>query len=191
MAKLSHSEIYQLALDAGFNRQDAQTMTSIVLAESGGDPNAHNTTPPDDSYGLAQINMLGDLGPARRKKFHITSNAQLFDPKTNMRAAFTIFKGSGARFTAWSTFTSGAYKTHLTDGSVPAAVVSGAQDLANKFDVGASINSLGETLFKGVSNITGMIVAVVLLVLGVVILLRNQIPAKKLIKSAISHGANQ
>ena len=37
-------------------------MTAIALAESGGKSGAHNTTCPDNSYGLWQINMLDEPG---------------------------------------------------------------------------------------------------------------------------------
>lgn len=82
---------------------------AVALAESGGNPNSHNTTPPDDSYGLWQINMYGNLGPARRQQFGLSSNSQLFDPATNARAMATISNG-GRSWSAWTTYTSGRYK---------------------------------------------------------------------------------
>jgi uncharacterized protein YoxC len=45
------------------------------------------------------------------------------------------------------------------------------------------LEAVGQTLFKGVSNIAGILVAVVLIVLGVVILLRNQLPTGKALKA--------
>lgn len=76
---------------------------AVAVAESGGNPNAHNTTAPDDSYGLWQINMRGDLGPDRRSKLGISSDSQLFDPAINARAMFMI-SGGGKNWGAWSTF---------------------------------------------------------------------------------------
>lgn len=84
------------------------------MAESGGNPNAHNKVPPDDSYGLWQINMIGKLGPARRAAYGLKRNADLFDPETNARVMSEISK-NGRDFTPWSTFTNGAYKRY-TDG---------------------------------------------------------------------------
>jgi len=81
------------------------TMVAIALAESGGDSGAHNpdASTGDNSYGLWQINMLGDLGPDRRQKFGIESNEELFDPVTNAKAAkYVLEKGGG--LTAWSTY---------------------------------------------------------------------------------------
>ena len=76
----------------------------IARLESGGIPGRHShpSLKKDDSHGLFQINMLGTLGPARRKKYGLNSDDDLYDPETNARVAYTIFKGSGNRFDgAW------------------------------------------------------------------------------------------
>ena len=114
MSKLSSEQIAQYAHDAGFRGHDLSTAVAIALAESGGRSRAHNATPPDDSYGLWQINMLGALGPERRHQFHLDANRELFDPATNAEAAFAI-SGKGASFRPWSTYTNGAYKSHLDE----------------------------------------------------------------------------
>jgi Lysozyme like domain len=115
MATLATLEIYTLARRAGFSRDRDQAViaTAIALAESGGDPRAHNSTPPDDSFGLWQINMLGKLGPERRRQFGITRNEELFDPLTNARAARSVFTTSKRGFKPWTTFTSGKHEMHL------------------------------------------------------------------------------
>lgn len=87
-------------------------MVACALGESGGDTRAHNTRPPDNSYGLWQINMYGALGPARRREFGLTSNDQLFDPATNARAMIKILRSQGPR--AWSVISSGTYLRHLS-----------------------------------------------------------------------------
>lgn len=87
-------------------------MVAIALGESGGNTHAHNSRPPDNSYGLWQINMYGDLGPARRREFGLTSNDQLFDPATNARAMVKILRSQGVR--AWSVFNHGTYLRHLS-----------------------------------------------------------------------------
>jgi hypothetical protein len=86
-------------------------MAAIAMAESSGNPRAHNSTPPDNSYGLWQINMIGNLGPARRKQLGISSNEQLFDPATNAKAAKMIKDSQG--WNAWTVHKTGAYKKFM------------------------------------------------------------------------------
>ncbi|WP_410673915.1 transglycosylase SLT domain-containing protein [Amycolatopsis sp. cmx-4-68] len=113
MTKLSAEQIARHAYAAGFRGQGLTTAVAVALAESGGRTTAHNATPPDDSYGLWQINMLGALGPERRHQYHLKSDDQLFDPGTNARVANSI-SSDGHDFTPWSTYTNGAYRHHLT-----------------------------------------------------------------------------
>ena len=114
MAKLSPAQIAEYAHDAGFRGQDLTVAVAVAMAESGGNPKAHNPVPPDDSYGLWQINMLGGLGPERRGQFDLDSNRELFGPKENAQAAWEI-SGKGDSFGPWTTYTSGAYKKYLDD----------------------------------------------------------------------------
>ncbi|ONI90305.1 lytic transglycosylase [Saccharothrix sp. ALI-22-I] len=114
MTTLSPERIARYAHDAGFRGQDLTIAVAVALAESGGDTRAHNATPPDDSYGLWQINMLGSLGPARRREFGLESNRELFDPVENARAANKI-SGDGRSWTPWTTYTSGAYRRYLDE----------------------------------------------------------------------------
>lgn len=110
MAKLSQAQIAMYAQSAGM--ANPGLMSAIAMAESnGGNPRAHNPIPPDDSYGLWQINMIGKYGPARRKQFGITSNDALYNPSINAKAAAIILKEQGVK--AWSTYTNGAYKKYL------------------------------------------------------------------------------
>jgi hypothetical protein len=120
---LSYSQLKGLWIKAGGNPNDADDMAAIAMAESGGRPEAHNPNPPDDSYGLWQINMLGSLGPSRRASLGLSTNRDLFDPLTNAKAAVAIAAG-GKNKTPWSTFTNGAYKNFLT-GGVPADMNAG------------------------------------------------------------------
>lgn len=94
---------------AGFRGEALKDMYGIVMAESGGDPHAYNPRGRDRSYGLAQINMYGDMGPARQRQFKLSSYDDLFDPLVNLRAAYRISSG-GKDFSPWTTYTSGAYK---------------------------------------------------------------------------------
>ena len=115
MATLSALEIYTFARRAGFTRDhdEAVIATAIALAESGGDPIIHNAKPPDDSFGLWQINMIGELGPERRRQFGITHNEELFDPMTNALAARSVFTTSNQGFKPWSTFKHRKHEKHL------------------------------------------------------------------------------
>lgn len=114
MSNLSPEQIAQYAHHAGFRGQALTTAVAIALAESGGRSQAHNATPPDDSYGLWQVNVLGALGPQRRDQFDLDANRELFDPGTNAEAAFAI-SGRGESFQPWTTYTSGAYRSHLDE----------------------------------------------------------------------------
>jgi len=87
---------------------------AIALGESGGNTQAHNAKPPDNSFGLMQINMIGGLGPARRKQFGISSNEELYRPDVNMKAARQVFVDAGNSFRPWSVYTSGSYLRYLT-----------------------------------------------------------------------------
>jgi Lysozyme like domain/Peptidase M15 len=113
-AVLSAAEIARVAHGAGFRGDALERAVAVALAESGGDRMAHNTDPPDNSYGLWQINMYGSLGPARRAAYDLRSNRALFDPEANARAAWRI-SGRGRDFTPWSVYTSGSYRGHLDD----------------------------------------------------------------------------
>jgi phage protein D len=109
--RISAGQAVALARQAGFTGNDAVTMGAIAMAESGGKVRALNSKPPDLSYGLWQINMIGGLGPERRRQLGLSGNEQLYDPATNARAARAIYQQQG--FGAWSVYRSGAYKRYL------------------------------------------------------------------------------
>jgi tape measure domain-containing protein len=123
--QLKVGQLKALALAAGFNDRDASIMAAIAMAESGGRSNAHNNNAAtgDNSYGLWQVNMLGRMGPERRRSFGIGSNEALFDPAVNASAARKVFESQG--FGAWSVFKSGAYRQFL-----PQAMRAGATPMA-------------------------------------------------------------
>jgi len=112
MSKLSPEQIAQHARAAGFEGEGLTIAIAVALAESGGDPRAHNARPPDDSYGLWQINMLGGMGPERRRQYGLDSNRELFDPRVNAKVANSLSK-DGKSWTPWSTYTNGAYRKYL------------------------------------------------------------------------------
>lgn len=112
---------------AGFKGDALKTMVAIAIAESGGNPWCHNPNPPDDSYGLWQINMIGGLGPDRRKRFGITNNNELYDPLVNAKAAYEL-SGGGQNFKPWTTYTSGAYRKYLDQAAAVAPKRAGITD---------------------------------------------------------------
>jgi len=87
---------------AGFKGDALKTAWAIAKRESSGRPDAYNPnrSTGDDSYGLFQINMLGSLGPSRRKSYGLKSNEDLLNPETNARVAYAMSKG-GKDFGAW------------------------------------------------------------------------------------------
>lgn len=120
---LSAEQIAQHAYAAGFRGHALTTAVAVAMAESHGNPDSHNGKPPDNSYGLWQINMLGAMGPERRKQFDIDSNRKLFDPDTNAKAAYDV-SNHGKSFEPWSTYQDGAYKKYLDDARKAANQVS-------------------------------------------------------------------
>lgn len=182
---LTRAEVASYASKAGFSGSDLDIAVAVAKSESGWNPKAHNAKPPDDSYGLWQINMLGSMGPARRKQFGISSNSQLLDPATNARAAHMVWAGSGWK--AWTTYTSGAYKTNLVDsgGSIAGGVDQKTAQANPVLGIGSALNALGDTFFKVGANIGGIAIAIVLLVLGFVIISRNHIPVTKVAKTVL------
>lgn len=121
-AVLSDEQLAGLVQSVGFSssrthrgiREDV-TAVAIILAESGGDANAHNDNPAtgDDSYGLFQINMLGDMGKERAERYGLRSYANLYGPKVNAEIAYDLFKRRGNTFRDWSTYNSGSYLTYV------------------------------------------------------------------------------
>lgn len=105
MDTISDISIAKFAQGAGFNGADLITATAIALAESQGNVIAHNGVPPDDSFGLWQINMLGNLRAKRLQSWGLSTPEQLYDPATNARAAFSLYRGRGGSFGDWTTFT--------------------------------------------------------------------------------------
>jgi hypothetical protein len=91
--------------------------------------------PPDDSYGIWQINMLGSMGPSRRKALNIDNNDALFDPSVNARA-MAMISGGGHNWRPWSTYTNNAYQGHMA--AVNSALQSGVGDPVEHAPGGAS-----------------------------------------------------
>lgn len=97
-----------LLYKAGFRGQALRTAWAVAMKESTGRPTAYNgnKSTGDKSYGIFQINMIGDLGPARRELFGLDSNKELFDPLTNAEAAYYMTNG-GEDWSSWDIDSSG------------------------------------------------------------------------------------
>lgn len=123
-SNLSQADCYAVAVQAGLSAAHARVASAIAMAESGGNPNAHNTTPPDNSYGLWQINLYGSLA-SRVHEFGLKDASDLYSPAVNA-AAMARISGKGSSFSAWSTYKDGSYKkyvnTDLSQSVVPGVV---------------------------------------------------------------------
>ena len=100
--RLSGRELSRLLYHVGFEGNAHKIAWAIVMRESSGRPMAHNnnTSTGDNSYGLFQINMIGDLGTDRREKFELRVNGELFDPVKNAEIAHHMSAG-GTDFGSW------------------------------------------------------------------------------------------
>lgn len=125
MPTISDAQIAETARSGGLPADKVAVAVAIALAESGGNTTAHNTLGLDNSYGLWQINMYGDMGPDRRRKLGIPNNDALFNPLTNARAMVMISQ-SGTKWTDWTTYTSGAYLRFMSRGNAVAGGSSGS-----------------------------------------------------------------
>jgi Lysozyme like domain len=99
---------------AGFKGEGLRKAYAVAMRESGGRPSAYNgnSATGDKSYGLFQINMIGNLGKARMKQLGLSSYEDLLDPTINARAAYQMTKG-GKRWSAWDIDETGYnYKTN-------------------------------------------------------------------------------
>jgi hypothetical protein len=103
---LNDLELKQVLEIVGFKGNDLKEAWAIAKKESNGRPLAFNgdKTTGDKSYGIFQINMIGDLGPARRDKFELDTNADLFNPVKNAEIAYHMSNG-GKDWSAWKGIT--------------------------------------------------------------------------------------
>lgn len=103
VARYAAEQIYAFARSAGFEPDEAVTMTAIALAESNGRSSAHNTQG-ENSRGLWQINALAHPD--------LAAELDLFDPSDNARAAFLV-SGGGRDISPWTTTHGGSRAAYL------------------------------------------------------------------------------
>lgn len=111
---LSDIELKELLETVGFEGKALKTAWAIAKRESNGRPLAYNgnRNTGDSSYGIFQINMLGNLGVDRKEKFNLKSNDLLFDPTKNAEIAYHMTKG-GLDWSAWKGLTPRAKEFYL------------------------------------------------------------------------------
>jgi len=103
---LTYEELVLLLKTVGFEGAGLKKAWSIAKRESNGRPLAYNgdRKTGDSSYGVFQINMIGDLGPDRLEKFNLKSNKELFDPVTNAEITYYMTNG-GLDWSSWKGMT--------------------------------------------------------------------------------------
>ena len=99
---LTADDLKDLLWAVGFEGTALKTAWAVARVESNGRPLAlnDNTRTGDKSYGIFQINMLGELGLKRKDKFDLVSNKELFDPVTNAEITYYMTNG-GKDWSAW------------------------------------------------------------------------------------------
>lgn len=158
---LSPGDLYNLAVNAGFDSDTAVTMAAVAMRESGGCPTAHNPGPGEDSYGLWQINVQGN--PGILGALGLSDPTALYDPATNALAAFTIYAGNPNNLNvAWYINRPGyqqAYQQYIP--TVQAAIGQGGAgtDTTPPSPVLAGVNtSPGALAALGVATLAGILI---------------------------------
>lgn len=113
---LTDKELKELLWAVGFEGKALKTAWAVAKSESNGRPMAYNGNRKtgDSSYGIFQINMLGNLGIDRKEKFELRSNVLLFDPVINAEITYHITQG-GNNWSSWSSMKNGAVDKRLAD----------------------------------------------------------------------------
>jgi hypothetical protein len=104
--ELTSTELVELLAAVGFEGYALKTAWAVAMRESRGHPTSHNKNAKtgDNSYGLFQINMIGNLGVERLAKLQdkvgIVKHADLLDPVANAKAAYYMTDG-GKDWGSW------------------------------------------------------------------------------------------
>jgi hypothetical protein len=103
---LTDLELKELLSLVGFKGKDLVVAWAVAKKESNGRPLAFNGNHKtgDSSYGMFQINMIDNLGPDRRDKFDLDSNAELFNPVKNAEIVYYMTNG-GEDWSSWKGIT--------------------------------------------------------------------------------------
>ena len=113
--KIGMREYLQLGLQNGLSKEEAIEMAAVGMAESTGNSGVRNSNPDtgDDSYGLWQINMIGNLGPDRLRRYGLRSAEDLKDPETNARVMAAMLRTDGK--TAWGAYKDKRYLQYMSE----------------------------------------------------------------------------
>ena len=124
--KVGMREYLQLGLQNGLSKEQAIIMAAVGMAESTGDSGARLIGGPiagADPRGLWQINMAGNLGPDRLRRYGLRNAEDLDDPETNARVMASMLKTDG--ISAWSAYTDKRYLQYMSEARRMFADVSG------------------------------------------------------------------
>lgn len=100
--RFTPSDLKEMLHGVGFRGKGLETAIKVVHKESTNRPLSHNKNAKtgDNSYGLFQINMMGEMGADRRKWIGITDNKELFNPVLNAQVAYRM-SNKGTDWSAW------------------------------------------------------------------------------------------
>ncbi len=145
MGQHSDTDLAEFAYNAGFADGGADNLAiavAIALAESGGrDDATHDNPNGSTDYGLWQINSVHT---------DILGSGDWRDPQVNARMARVVYEQSGAKFTPWSTYNSGAYRLFLARGHAAAKVILDAA--AGKGPTGQAKPIPGKTILDNIPD---------------------------------------
>lgn len=88
-------EMLRVAVAVGWPTNVLPTLDRVLWRESRCDPTATNLVPPDQSYGLMQVNVRGALWPDRQGKCGLTAPEDLLDPAVNLSCGLVLWHESG------------------------------------------------------------------------------------------------
>ena len=113
---LTDKELKELLSAVGFEGKALKMAWAIAKSESNARPMAYNgnRNTGDSSYGIFQINMLGELGIDRKEKFELRSNILLFDPVINSEITYYMTKG-GTDWSSWSSLNGVRFKEFVNE----------------------------------------------------------------------------
>lgn len=98
--RLSKKELRSILNKVGFSGKKLEMAMAVAFYESTYRPYALNKS--SNCYGLFQINMTGTMGKARREKYGLSRNEDLFNPIINASIAYKMSNG-GKDWSAWTT----------------------------------------------------------------------------------------
>jgi len=100
---LNEKQCKELLSAIGFEGKALKMAWTVAQKESNCRPKAINNNPKtgDNSYGIFQINMIGDLGEARLEKFNLDFKKELLDPVVNAKIAYHMSK-QGKDWSSWT-----------------------------------------------------------------------------------------